>query len=138
MRLKKDLRKSSGFSSSLSPWNGVTCSLDISFSPVVEGSGFPGGWLTGELLGVVSNGVRARLVVNKSKPDKLEGGRVMSSRLILGEVSKEGGVRLSRGVLESKVDVVYAFLMNRPDESLVGLGVGPLLFVRSASVANVS
>ena len=71
-------------------------------------------------------------VVGISKPDKLEGGLVMSSKLMLGELSEEGMVRLSR------VDVVDAFLMYRPNVSLGGLTVGPLLVVRSASVANIS
>ena len=77
MRRKNDRRKSSGFSSSLSPWNGVTCSFDISVSVTVEGPSIAGGWLTGELPGVASKGVCTWLVGSSSKPDRLEGGRVM-------------------------------------------------------------
>ena len=62
----------------------------------------------------------------------------MLKRLDLGEFSEEGsGVRLSRVVLESRVDVVDAFLVNRPRVSRVGLVVGPLLVVRSASVTDI-
>jgi len=62
----------------------------------------------------------------------------MSNRLELGEFSEEGScVRLSKVVLESRVDVVDAFLTNRPRVSRVGLVVGPLLVVRSASVTDV-
>lgn len=74
MHLKKDHKKSSGFSSSLSPWNGVTCLLDIPFSSCV-GFGRVGALDDGlieELEGVILNRVRGQLSDARSKPDKLE------------------------------------------------------------------
>ena len=62
----------------------------------------------------------------------------MSNVLELGELSKErSGVGLANVVLESMVDVVDAFLVNRPSVSRVGLVVRSLLVVRSASITDV-
>jgi len=106
-------------------------------SAVVGVLGVMGGRLIGELEGVISNGVCTWFVGSSSKPDWLEGGRLMLNRLELREFSDEGsGVRLSGVSPKLKVDVVDEFLVNRPSESRVGLVDGPLLVVRSASVTN--
>ena len=69
IRLKNDCKKSSGFSSSLSPWNGSTCSAGISScgdGGSELGSGMVG-CLTGETLGVTSKDVEVWVLSMISK-----------------------------------------------------------------------
>ena len=62
------------------------------------------------------------------------------NRLELGEFSEDGSVvRLLKVIFESRDDVVDAFLVKRPTEFRVGIGlvVGPLPLVWSASITDI-
>jgi hypothetical protein len=108
------------------------------FSPGVFCIGVVRAGLVGGPEGVASNGVRGRLDGVTLKPEALEGGRVMLTKLVVGEFSDDGsGVRLLKelGVLELRVAVVDDDLVYLPDESRC-LVVVPVL-VQSASIAAV-
>ncbi|PPQ82956.1 hypothetical protein CVT26_005393 [Gymnopilus dilepis] len=108
MRLKNARKKSSGFSSSLSPWNGATCSVDIaSVDAAVRGEGggrvCGGGGtnevLTGETEGVALNGVGGVLVLIISKSDSVEPGLLMNMGFDVDVVPEDA--RLSCSVSNS-------------------------------------